>query len=144
PTASSDADPMPDDFSLLNSSLSGLEVTAKESNHEETPAGSTTTFSSLSVEPGRDPWAISTKTTKGDFVSVFLHRFAQRSLPSDVNIPVTGLEGWLHRIRLTLEEPHCEDAKRLLKENPSAVLFAQQMHLVRACGLFIEEMAQRA
>jgi hypothetical protein len=97
-----------------------------------------------SVETTYDPWAISARVNKGNFASVFLHRFSQRPLPADVNIPVTGLEGWLHCVRLILEKPHCEDAKRLLKESPSAVLFAQQLHLARACGLFIEEMAQRA
>ncbi|PVG04574.1 hypothetical protein CPB86DRAFT_809633 [Serendipita vermifera] len=145
---SENGNPMSDGLCVLSSSLSSLDLMVKESNHEasfvRTEAGRNSTCSSIFAEPGHDPWAISTKPTKGDFVSVFLHRFAQRPLPSGVNIPVTGLEGWLHRIRLILEEPHCEDAKCLLKESPSAVLFAQQLHLVRACGLFIEEMAQRA
>jgi hypothetical protein len=43
-----------------------------------------------------------------------------------------------------VSEPQSEEAKNILKEKPSAVLFAQQLHLVQDCGEHIEVMAQRA
>ena len=75
---------------------------------------------------------------------MFLHCFTERIIPSNLGVSLDSLEEWVKDVLHIVAEPSSEQAKRLLKETPQAVLFAQQLHLANQWSEQIEDIAQRA